>query len=257
MDFKKTVAIHYTEFTPSERKICARILEYPQIVNNSIVVLGDLCETSKSAILRFYQKLGYRGYSEFKYSVEESFKNNDEKKLSNESLLSQISQEYSNSILELGALDYDHQLKELASLIDKYPHVLSIGINNTYFAASQLEYSLYSHNRFIQSVREDIQLTYLINSINQDYLCIIYSVSGSTYTYENFIKEASAKGAKIVLITIDGDSELLPLVDLAFVLPSISLPISSIDSIIQIDNRIMLYYFSEIISYYYGLNTQN
>ncbi|MCB6314020.1 hypothetical protein LI253_17425, partial [Gordonibacter pamelaeae] len=86
--------------------------------------------------------LGYRGYSEFKYSVEESFKNNDEKKLSNESLLSQISQEYSNTILELGALDYDHQLKELASLIDKYPHVLSIGINNTYFAASQLEYSL-------------------------------------------------------------------------------------------------------------------
>ena len=75
MDFKKTVAIHYTEFTPSERKICARILEDPQIVNNSIVVLGDLCETSKSAILRFYQKLGYRGYSEFKYSVEESFKN--------------------------------------------------------------------------------------------------------------------------------------------------------------------------------------
>ena len=54
MDFKKTVAIHYTEFTPSERKICARILEDPQIVNNSIVVLGDLCETSKSAILRFY-----------------------------------------------------------------------------------------------------------------------------------------------------------------------------------------------------------
>ena len=53
MDFKKTVAIHYTEFTPSERKICARILEDPQIVNNSIVVLGDLCETSKSAILRF------------------------------------------------------------------------------------------------------------------------------------------------------------------------------------------------------------
>ena len=50
MDFKKTVAIHYTEFTPSERKICARILEDPQIVNNSIVVLGDLCETSKSAI---------------------------------------------------------------------------------------------------------------------------------------------------------------------------------------------------------------
>lgn len=142
-------------------------------------------------------------------------------------------------------------------MIDKYPHVLSIGINNTYFAASQLEYSLYSHNRFIQSVREDIQLTYLVNSINQDYLCIIYSVSGSTYTYENFIKEASAKGAKIVLITIDGNSELLPLVDLAFVLPSISLPISSIDSIIQIDNRIMLYYFSEIISYYYGLNTQN
>ena len=73
MDFKKTVAIHYTEFTPSERKICARILEDPQIVNNSIVVLGDLCETSKSAILRFYQKLGYRGYSEFKYSVEETF----------------------------------------------------------------------------------------------------------------------------------------------------------------------------------------
>ena len=72
MDFKKTVAIHYTEFTPSERKICARILEDPQIVNNSIVVLGDLCETSKSAILRFYQKLGYRGYSEFKITMKKN-----------------------------------------------------------------------------------------------------------------------------------------------------------------------------------------
>ena len=120
MNFKEKISIHYTSLTPTEKRICTMIFDNPQIIiKNSIVEAGVLCHTSKSAILRFAKKLEYRGYSEFKYAVEEYYnKTHNDQPIPNnqETVLQQISTSYAQTIEALGLLDYEDKLKELASL---------------------------------------------------------------------------------------------------------------------------------------------
>ena len=257
MNFKEKISIHYTSLTPTEKRICTMIFDNPQIIiKNSIVEAGVLCHTSKSAILRFAKKLEYRGYSEFKYAVEEYYnKTHNDQPIPNnqETVLQQTSTSYAQTIEALGLLDYEDKLKELASLIDSYTYVKAIGIGNSAFCANQLVYSLYSHNKFFDAVVDDVQFDYLSNCLTQDYLLIIFSVTGSSNTFSKLLKAAKNAGSKIVIISMNNDSPINHYADIQFILPS---SISNLQNKIvlnQLDNRTTLYFFSEIISYYYGI----
>ncbi len=75
MNLKERISIYYTSLTTTEKRIYTQIMDNPHIIiDHSIIEAGELCHTSKSAMLRFAKKLGYRGYSEFKYAIEESTK---------------------------------------------------------------------------------------------------------------------------------------------------------------------------------------
>lgn len=54
MNFKEKISIFYTDLTTTEKRICTNILKNPKIITeHSIVEAGNLCNTSKSAMLRF------------------------------------------------------------------------------------------------------------------------------------------------------------------------------------------------------------
>lgn len=257
MNLKERISIYYTSLTTTEKRIYTQIMDNPHIIiDHSIIEAGNLCHTSKSAMLRFAKKLGYRGYSEFKYAIEESIKKDleDAPRINNnETILHQISSSFALTIQAIGQLNYDDQLQSLASDIDQYPYIKSIGIGNSAFCANQLVYSLYSHNKFIEGVVDDVQFSYLNNCLNEDYLLIIFSVSASSTTYTKLMKTAKTKGSKIVLITMNNDSPINKLADIVFTLPSNIAPTSSSSVLKQLDNRTTLYFFAEIISYYYGI----
>ncbi len=255
MNLKERISIHYTSLTSTEKRIYIQIMNDPHIIiNHSIIDAGNLCHTSKSAMLRFAKKLGYRGYSEFKYAIEESIKKDLEDMPcinDNETILHQISSSFALTIQAIGHLNYDNQLQTLASDIDQYPYIKSIGIGNSAFCANQLVYSLYSHNKFIEGVVDSVQFSYLSNCLNKDYLLIIFSVSASSATYKELMKTSKTKGSKIVLITMNNDSSINQFADIVFTLPSNIALTPSSTVLKQLDNRTILYFFAEIISYYY------
>lgn len=261
MNLKERISIYYTSLTPIEKRIYTEILEDPKIIiEHSIIEAGNLCHASKSAMLRFAKKLGYRGYSEFKYAIEENFHQKDTKEpslIENESALKQISSSFILTIQAIGQLNYDQQLQQLAADIDRYPYIKSIGIGNSSFCANQLIYSLYSHNKFIDPVLDDVQFSYLANCIDENYLLIIFSVSGSAITYGQLLKKAHLKKAKTVLITMNNDAKITHDFDVVFTLPSNISPLDQTKVLKQLDNRTTLYFFAEIISYYYGLFLEN
>ena len=259
MKFKEKISIYYTSLTPTEKKICTKILDNPEIIiKNSIIDAGNKCDTSKSAMLRFAKKLGYSGYSEFKYAISEDYDSKpiDETTDVNESFLKRISSLFAESVYHLGNLNYELQLQQLAKMIDEYPYVKSIGIGNTSFCANQLVYSLYSYNKFIECVGDCIQFDYLKNCLNSEYLLIIFSVTCSETKYLDLVKTAKNKGAKIIVITMNNEHKLITLSDLSFILPSQTSPLQNKKVLKQLDNRTMMYFFAEIISYYYGLHLE-
>lgn len=64
---------HQKKFGELDREIVSYMLNHPdQIKKMSIVELADVTFTSKSTVLRLVQKLGFSGYSEFKYHLKMS-----------------------------------------------------------------------------------------------------------------------------------------------------------------------------------------
>lgn len=259
MNFKEKISIYYTNLTPTEKRICTLIMENPAIIiEHNIIEAGELCQTSKSAMLRFAKKLEYRGYSEFKYAVEEYYSKDEDhhKDTQNSTMLSQISHNFSLTINKIGESTYDEQLKELSQMLDQYPYVKAIGIGNSSFCASQLVYSLYSYNKFFEAITDDVQFSYLKNCLTKDYLLILFSVSAGSTTYLDLLKTAKRKGSYVVLITMNNDTPLKSYANMIFYLPSNISPIDHSNVLKQFDNRITLHFFAEVISYYYGLYTE-
>ena len=64
------IQLHKDEFTKSELIIMDYILSnLHDISSYPISTIAEKCKVSKSALLRFCQKCGFQGYSEFKYEV--------------------------------------------------------------------------------------------------------------------------------------------------------------------------------------------
>ncbi|GAY76865.1 transcriptional regulator, RpiR family [Sporolactobacillus inulinus] len=75
MDFELSIKMNYDRLTDSEKEMAKFMMRRPQdVVNMSIVELGAAMLSSKSSVLRFAKKLGYRGFSELKYVIRESMK---------------------------------------------------------------------------------------------------------------------------------------------------------------------------------------
>ncbi|MBS5914300.1 MurR/RpiR family transcriptional regulator [Paenibacillus macerans] len=77
MKFEKILEKHYAKLNELDHQIAAFILSHKaEISNLSIVELAEKSFTSKSSIFRFVQKLGFSGYSEFKYLIQWDNHNN-------------------------------------------------------------------------------------------------------------------------------------------------------------------------------------
>lgn len=254
MKLQEKISIYYTSLTNTERKICTVILDDPTVVSeHSIIDAATLCGTSKSAMLRFAKKLGYSGYSEFKYAVGESFIKEEKQNTESGNIYQEIVSSYSQTITELSKQDYNIQLTLLAEYIDQYKYVEVIGIGNSSFCAKQLKYSLFSHNKYIGDATDREEIKCLTQCITKDYLIIIFSVSGALDTYGKLVKAASQKKARAVLITMNPDNALEKYVNTSFVLPSTMHLLKDTKVLKQLDNRTTMHFFAEVISYYYGL----
>lgn len=70
MDFEARVNQYYRNLNESDKEIVSYILENKNSVTDmTITTLANLLLTSKSSVLRLTKKLGYSGYSEFKYDL--------------------------------------------------------------------------------------------------------------------------------------------------------------------------------------------
>ena len=57
----------YPSLRPSEQKVASYILEHPEdVIHLSVTELSKRCGVSDAAIIKFCQRIGYKGYQEMK-----------------------------------------------------------------------------------------------------------------------------------------------------------------------------------------------
>ncbi|WP_430601856.1 RpiR family transcriptional regulator, glv operon transcriptional regulator [Enterococcus sp. DIV0724b] len=71
MKFQQLLQNKMGNFSDTDKTICAYIYNHQELIpETSITKLAEYSYTSKSSVLRFVQKLGFKGYSEFKYLID-------------------------------------------------------------------------------------------------------------------------------------------------------------------------------------------
>lgn len=145
----------------------------------------------------------------------------------------------------------EEQMLQLVTLL-KNKNVITVGVGNSSLPAQQFVYSFYMQDRIGKCIDDTIKLSFLDKAINQDYVVIIFSVTGNMGIYSQEVKKWKAANVSLVLITTNPESKLIEDMSLSFVLPS--LPITILTQEAQpkyLENRSIFFVFIDIVMAYY------
>lgn len=197
MKIADTINKSFNYLNSNERDVIYLITENKQQFNNlTIDGIAKKCLVSKSFIMRLCKKLGYSGYSEFKYQL----------KLENNS---SVEQQSSKSILELSKQDLLETLRlidndilsNLCHLIYEAPHLYTYGTG--YGQKTILEdfkRGMISGRRAVTSLPTSVELRLNSSIMQKKDVLFIVSMSGQV---DNIIKELTfLKDRGVIVVSV-------------------------------------------------------
>lgn len=203
------------ELSKSERRAADYLLQYPNDVQRATCEgIAQSSGSSRSAVIRLCQKLGYHGYAEFRYALR------SEPAVSPEPGRSAL-QTYLDELQRMQPLAGSPQLLRLAEDILHANHVLALGQLHSGMAARQMAFRL---NRFGLDCNALDDLTLMEgyqNVLKQGDVVVIFSISGQI-NYRDILLPYQANGARVTLITMTAQAPIAKLVDDMILLPRIS-----------------------------------
>ncbi|MGY5239281.1 MurR/RpiR family transcriptional regulator [Clostridium tertium] len=239
------ILLHNDEFTQSEIKIKNIILTNPDIIACfPLVTAAYKMNVSKSALLRFCQKCGYKGFSEFKYELSRYLHSGN---LSNEKIINDSSQEIINLFIEkltlLKESNLDNQLEALSEDILKSNKIKIYGVHETGLAASHLQYRLTTIGIDSESITDSSLIAEKALFSSQNDLNIYFSLSALTSIIVESIKNSISNNSNIALITQNNKTKFSKQIPNIIVLPSFSLAKDSF----FIDSQALNFVFIELL----------
>lgn len=219
----------------NQRKIAQFILENPEnVLNLSSQQLAEILDVSQSAIVKFSQKVGVKGYPALKLALSEIIGRQQLKEGASHSALhnriapddnlmvvaQKLAMEKNHSITETTKLIDFRQFERIVERIDQSQRVQIVGIGGSGLTAKDLSYKL-----------QKIGITTLVESdhhvqiaaaltLNVHDVQIVISFTGKRKDMLTAANIARKQGACVIAITRDGDSPLGQMAD--YVLESIA-----------------------------------
>lgn len=209
------------DFSDSEKKLAEYILNRGEkILQMSARDLAKDTYTSPATIVRLCQKLGLKGYSDFKikYSAELQadlnknnridvnfpFNKNDRK----EEIAHKIAIVNREAIEDtLYLIDYD-ELEKIVDLLHEAKVIDIYGLGNSILAALDFEHKMMRIGRNIRIKTLPGEKSFQAYNASIDHISIILSYSGETIEMVHIAELLKEKKSKIILITSIGENEL-------------------------------------------------
>jgi len=236
--------INETNFTKQELVIMETIIEnIKSLTDLSLIAFADKIGISKSALLRFCQKIGYEGYSQFKYAISRYVSElpADHSDSSQQKNLSEI---YSEAILSMDNFIGESDLEALYSKFEQANTIKIFGYAETGIAAHYFSDKLQAYGYDAESVNYLHNLRRKIDVSNENDLLIFISISGNTSIVGELILDAEERGLNTVLITQNSFSDFVNHVKQTIMLPYF------MESSLSLDQHVILYvFFSKLINH--------
>lgn len=233
------------ELNELELMVYRYILEHMEkVYNMTIRELSDNCHVSTSTILRGLNKLGYSGYSEFKYALKtelsqnrQSFEAFYDANVQVDAFLKKVNNESYHAVLD-PAVDLILTSKHLV-----FTGIGTSGTLGTYGSRyfSNLKFNAYAiTDPFIPVPTKGFDTT----------LVITLSVSGETTEIIKQIEDFKRYGAKILSITNDQHSTIAQMADfnISYYMPEVSGP-DPTDAAINLTTQVPVIALLEILAH--------
>lgn len=205
--------IHYCDIklSDTEKEILDLIKNNKiDIINSDTNEISKLAYISKSSITRFSQKLGFKGFSDMKYTIKQNVYKKD---------ASKIELEY-KTIVE----NYDDFNQDIVNLISKFKDfrkICIIGIGSSGIVAKEAHYRLIEIGLTNVNFADEPYNLYLeMTRLNEKDLVIALSLSGENENLIENLKIAKQNKAYIFAVTSNLNSRLSKMSDLLYKVPS-------------------------------------
>lgn len=240
MNPMELIKLHEDKFTKSEIKIMNFILENPEVIlKHPLITAANYMKVSKSALLRFTQKIGYKGYPEFKYEISKYLQSGN---LKNNTSYTDIVKLFSSTIGKINDTLLYEDILNLAKDILSARKIKIYGIHESGLSATQLYYRLTALGIDSQYIVDDSIAEMALFSSHED-LNIYFTISSTTDLIIESIKNAYTKKSKIAIISQNGNTKVKKLSDYFLLIPSFN--ISHKDFFI--DPQVLNYIIIEIL----------
>lgn len=203
MNFEQHLRLHYDNLSDMEKEMVAYLRQHPaQVVDMTIVELGEKLLSSKSSILRLAKKLGFRGYSEMKYVIQTSLK---EPALTPEDLVHHLKHEIDQTF------HYSEQTN-FQPILDRLKQARTVIIYATGF--TQTNYSQdFSNDLFLSGrpnylVSGETNFAMIAETLTEEDFVIVASLSGETEGIKETLKLLNLNAVPICSVTQFGKNYL-------------------------------------------------
>lgn len=203
MKFEKLIKENVNELNETDYHIYRYIRNNPsEITELSINKLAVICNTSRTSVLRFAQKLGLSGYSELKFIVKNDLQNRV--KISNETI-KEVYEDYTNSIKEL--MLYDNN--EVSKLIYRSSRIFLVSSGATEnHVAEEFKQMLFKTEKLAYLVYGSAETSALLRNITDEELVIVISSDGQDCEITEYCKALIEKKIPVVAICKGKQSKL-------------------------------------------------
>lgn len=231
-----------SSFTKKEKQIAEYILKNPiEAIQDNPATFSTKANSSKSAFVRMCKKIGYNGYSEFRFALS-NFLISSKEPVANEK--SNPVQSITNTYIEFIKLMQQNILPDtiikISDFIFEAERIKVFGMNRTGLSAQQLRMRLAKLGYDSEAIVDFILMEDVVNSLSNKDLAIIFSITGNRYNH--LVDELNENGTEIILITMNADSSLKNKISLEIVLPLISRGTPRF-----LDDQALFFIFIEII----------
>lgn len=167
------------QYIQSHKKQCCDI---------SIEELADTCCISRTTISRFTQKLGFKGFREFKIHLKLEY---DADQVQKDVLMDEVCGNYTKCISSIR----DTDMEEICEHIFLARRLFAFGTGETQYAAVQMMKRMFMNvKRFFVTLYGRSELTMALEDMDEHDLVVIISLSGETETAVSAAKKLKKKG---------------------------------------------------------------
>jgi DNA-binding MurR/RpiR family transcriptional regulator len=245
MNILKQMVINIDNFTSTDKKIYKALLEFPQLIErDSIAQLASYLKVSPSSIMRFCQKAGYSGYSEFKFEYLKQLNAFNESK-QKKSILEFFLSIYTQTLEEIENLD-ESIFINLCEEIYNSKNTRCVGNGKSSLPGDKLKLNLAPYGKEIISLNDVCLYRDLPKIIQDDDLTIFFSVTARSIGIYECIKECYEFNKKSVLVTCLPDKKILKYVNNVIYIPK-----KVQNKYLITDSHAMMIIFVDLLSNYY------